>query len=57
MEFSQHLSCPHGCRADVLVGNAGISFIAPAENVEGKAFIRVLEVKSTHTFFCWPPFI
>ena len=31
-------------RADVLVNNAGISFIAPAENVEGKTFLRVLEV-------------
>jgi NAD(P)-dependent dehydrogenase (short-subunit alcohol dehydrogenase family) len=31
-------------RVDVLVNNAGISFIAPAEMVEGKAFLRVLEV-------------
>jgi NAD(P)-dependent dehydrogenase (short-subunit alcohol dehydrogenase family) len=31
-------------RADVLVNNAGISFIAPAEEVEGRAFLRVLEV-------------
>ena len=31
-------------RADVLVNNAGISFIAPAETLEGKAFLRVLEV-------------
>ncbi|HTX76225.1 MAG TPA: SDR family oxidoreductase [Terracidiphilus sp.] len=31
-------------RADVLVNNAGISFIAPAETVERKAFLRVLEV-------------
>jgi NAD(P)-dependent dehydrogenase (short-subunit alcohol dehydrogenase family) len=31
-------------RADVLVNNAGISFIAPAETVEGRAFRRVLEV-------------
>ncbi|HUY94524.1 MAG TPA: SDR family oxidoreductase, partial [Terracidiphilus sp.] len=31
-------------RADVLVNNAGISFIAPAEKVDGKAFLRVLEV-------------
>ncbi|HEY3705491.1 MAG TPA: SDR family oxidoreductase [Terracidiphilus sp.] len=31
-------------RADVLVNNAGISFIAPAESVEGAAFLRVLEV-------------
>jgi len=31
-------------RADVLVNNAGISFIAPAETVECNAFLRVLEV-------------
>lgn len=31
-------------RADVLVNNAGISYIAPAETVDGKAFLRVLEV-------------
>jgi NAD(P)-dependent dehydrogenase (short-subunit alcohol dehydrogenase family) len=31
-------------RVDVLVNNAGISFIAPAEKVEAKAFLRVLEV-------------
>ena len=31
-------------RADVLVNNAGISFIAPAETVEGRAFLRGLEV-------------
>jgi NAD(P)-dependent dehydrogenase (short-subunit alcohol dehydrogenase family) len=31
-------------RVDVLVNNAGISFIAAAETVEGKAFMRVLEV-------------
>jgi NAD(P)-dependent dehydrogenase (short-subunit alcohol dehydrogenase family) len=31
-------------RVDVLVNNAGISFIAPAETVEGRAFLRVLEV-------------
>lgn len=31
-------------RADVLVNNAGISFIASAESVDGKAFLRVLEV-------------
>ena len=30
--------------ANVLVNNAGISFIAPAEAVEGKAFLRVLQV-------------
>lgn len=34
----------HWGRADVLVNNAGISFIAPAESVDGKAFLRVLEV-------------
>jgi NAD(P)-dependent dehydrogenase (short-subunit alcohol dehydrogenase family) len=31
-------------RVDVLVNNAGISFIAPAEMVEAKKFMRVLEV-------------
>lgn len=31
-------------RADVLVNNAGISHIEPAETTEGKAFRRVLEV-------------
>ena len=31
-------------RADVLVNNAGISHIEPAETTEGKAFKRVLEV-------------
>lgn len=31
-------------RADVLVNNAGISFIAAAETVDGKAFERVLQV-------------
>lgn len=31
-------------RVDVLVNNAGISFISPAEAVEAKAFRRVLEV-------------
>jgi NAD(P)-dependent dehydrogenase (short-subunit alcohol dehydrogenase family) len=31
-------------RVDVLVNNAGISFIAPAEAVDGKAFLRVLQV-------------
>ena len=31
-------------RADVLVNNAGISFISPAEAVEAQAFRRVLEV-------------
>jgi NAD(P)-dependent dehydrogenase (short-subunit alcohol dehydrogenase family) len=31
-------------RVDVLVNNAGISFISPAENVESKAFLRVLKV-------------
>jgi NAD(P)-dependent dehydrogenase (short-subunit alcohol dehydrogenase family) len=31
-------------RVDVLVNNAGISFIAPAETVDAKAFLRVLQV-------------
>lgn len=31
-------------RADLLVNNAGISFIAPAESVDSKAFLRVLQV-------------
>src|SRR5689334_5140917 len=31
-------------RVDVLVNNAGISFIAPAETIEASAFRRVLEV-------------
>ncbi len=31
-------------RADVLVNNAGISFISPAESVESGAFLRVLQV-------------
>jgi NAD(P)-dependent dehydrogenase (short-subunit alcohol dehydrogenase family) len=31
-------------RVDVLVNNAGISFIQPAEQVEGRAFLRVLQV-------------
>jgi NAD(P)-dependent dehydrogenase (short-subunit alcohol dehydrogenase family) len=31
-------------QVDVLVNNAGISFIAPAETVDGKAFLRVLQV-------------
>src|SRR5271155_4448550 len=31
-------------RVEVLVNNAGISFIAPAETVEGRAFLRVLQV-------------
>jgi NAD(P)-dependent dehydrogenase (short-subunit alcohol dehydrogenase family) len=31
-------------KADVLVNNAGISFIAPAENVSAEAFRRVLEI-------------
>lgn len=36
--------CEKWGRADVLVNNAGISFIAPAETIENKAFRRVLEV-------------
>jgi NAD(P)-dependent dehydrogenase (short-subunit alcohol dehydrogenase family) len=35
---------PRWGRVDVLVNNAGISFIAPAEEVEAQAFRRVLEV-------------
>jgi NAD(P)-dependent dehydrogenase (short-subunit alcohol dehydrogenase family) len=31
-------------RVDVLVNNAGISFIAPAETVDAKKFMRVMEV-------------
>lgn len=31
-------------RADVLVNNAGVSLIAPAESVDRRAFLRVLEV-------------
>jgi NAD(P)-dependent dehydrogenase (short-subunit alcohol dehydrogenase family) len=31
-------------RADVLVNNAGISFISPAESIESAAFLRVLQV-------------
>ncbi len=37
-------------RADVLVNNAGISFISPAENVEARAFRRVLEVNLVAPF-------
>jgi NAD(P)-dependent dehydrogenase (short-subunit alcohol dehydrogenase family) len=37
-------------RADVLVNNAGISFIAPAETVEATAFRRVLEVNLVAPF-------
>jgi NAD(P)-dependent dehydrogenase (short-subunit alcohol dehydrogenase family) len=37
-------------RADVLVNNAGISFIAPAENVAGAEFRRVLEVNLLSPF-------
>jgi NAD(P)-dependent dehydrogenase (short-subunit alcohol dehydrogenase family) len=37
-------------RADVLVNNAGISFIAPAETVEASAFRRVLEVNLVAPF-------
>ena len=37
-------------RADVLVNNAGISFISPAEKVEAKAFRRVLEVNLVAPF-------
>jgi len=37
-------------RADVLVNNAGISFISPAETVEAQAFRRVLEVNLVAPF-------
>jgi NAD(P)-dependent dehydrogenase (short-subunit alcohol dehydrogenase family) len=37
-------------RADVLVNNAGISFIAPAETIEASAFRRVLEVNLVGPF-------
>lgn len=37
-------------RADVLVNNAGISFIAPAESVDAAAFRRVLEVNLVAPF-------
>ncbi len=37
-------------RADVLVNNAGISFIAPAETVKASAFRRVLEVNLVAPF-------
>jgi len=37
-------------RADVLVNNAGISFISPAENVSGADFRRVLEVNLVAPF-------
>ena len=37
-------------RVDVLVNNAGISFIAPAETVEASAFRRVLEVNLVSPF-------
>ena len=37
-------------RVDVLVNNAGISFISPAEKVEARAFRRVLEVNLVAPF-------
>lgn len=37
-------------RADVLVNNAGISFIAPAESIEASAFRRVLEINLVAPF-------
>ncbi|HZQ94052.1 MAG TPA: SDR family oxidoreductase [Candidatus Sulfotelmatobacter sp.] len=37
-------------RADVLINNAGISLIAPAENVSGSDFRRVLEVNLVAPF-------
>ena len=40
----------HFGRIDVLVNNAGISFISPAENVTGEDFRRVLEVNLVAPF-------
>jgi NAD(P)-dependent dehydrogenase (short-subunit alcohol dehydrogenase family) len=37
-------------RTDVLINNAGISFIAPAENVSGEDYRRVLEVNLVAPF-------
>jgi NAD(P)-dependent dehydrogenase (short-subunit alcohol dehydrogenase family) len=37
-------------RADVLVNNAGISFVAPVETVDAKSFRRVLEVNLVAPF-------
>src|SRR5580704_572013 len=37
-------------RVDVLVNNAGISFISPAEMIEAKAFRRVIEVNLVAPF-------
>src|SRR6185295_16911928 len=37
-------------RVDVLVNNAGVSFICPAENIEVKDWQRVLEVNLTGPF-------
>src|SRR5580704_17685164 len=37
-------------RVDVLVNNAGISFIAPAETVDAKKLLRVLEVNLVGPF-------
>ena len=41
-------------RADLLVNNAGISFIAPAETVEASAFRLVLEVNPRRTLRSLP---
>ena len=40
----------HWGRVDVVVNNAGISFIAPAETIEASAFRRVLEVNLVAPF-------
>ncbi|HWC20554.1 MAG TPA: SDR family oxidoreductase [Terriglobales bacterium] len=42
--------CDRWGRADVLVNNAGISFITPAENVSAKDYRRVLEVNLVAPF-------
>jgi NAD(P)-dependent dehydrogenase (short-subunit alcohol dehydrogenase family) len=48
-EFAQGVDSRWG-RADVLVNNAGISFIAPAETIAAKDYRRVLEVNLVAPF-------